>query len=151
MICPCASKIEYHTLKANIGTRPPSVKITTSCIFDDIETFSSCSASQLCSEAVSGIYSQKNSGCKFWTSRKGKKQSNLQRLQKDSHINSRIKQRQKFKALKQFLQQSTTMESFATDRNKQHPVSTMQKTDWNNYSFLLVWSGLEKGFTNGCD
>ena len=140
MICPCASKIEYHTLKANIGTRPPSVKITTFCIFDDIETFSSCSASQLCSEAVSGIYSQKNSGCKFWTSRKGKKQSSFQRLQ-----------REKFKALKQFLQQSTTMESFATDRNKQHPVSTMQKTDWINYSFLLVWSGLEKGFTNGCD
>ena len=27
------------------------------------------------------------------------------------------------------------------------PISTMQKTDWINYSTFLVWSGLEKGFT----
>ena len=40
------------------------------------------------------------------------------------------------------------MESFATANNKQDQVSTMQKTDWTNYSFFLAWSGLEKGFTN---
>ena len=27
----------------------------------------------------------------------------------------------------------------------------MQKTGWSNYSSLLVWSCLQKGFTYGCD
>ena len=71
-------------------TRPASVKITTSCIFDDIETFSSCSASQLCSEAVSGIYSQKFLWLQILDKQKRQKQSSLQRLQEDSHTDSRI-------------------------------------------------------------
>ena len=34
---------------------------------------------------------------------------------------------------------------------EQGPVSTMQETDSTNYSSFLVWSGLEKSFTFGCD
>ena len=36
-------------------------------------------------------------------------------------------------------------------KKKQDQVSTMQKTGWSNYSSLLVWSCLQKGFTYGCD
>ena len=34
---------------------------------------------------------------------------------------------------------------------KQDPVSNMQKTGLTNHSFFLIWSGLEKGITYGCD
>ena len=40
---------------------------------------------------------------------------------------------------------------FVIFKKRQYPVPTKQKTGLTNFSSFLVWCGLEKGITCGCD